>query len=152
MKPRRSKNSSRQSGGFSLIEIVIAIGLAAFAIVGLIGLMPQGLTTLKQSRSDSLRAEILKSVANTAKQTDFSPISSLNGTNFYFDADGVLVASGSPDALYQAVLGTNSANVPASGSAYTLPGAIEVSVNICRKDNTNSESTTHTLIIPDNGR
>lgn len=152
MKPRRSKNRSRQSGGFSLIEIVIAIGLAAFAIVGLIGLMPQGLTTLKQSRSDSLRAEILKSVANTAKQTDFSLISSLNGTNFYFDADGVLVTSGSPDALYQAVLGTNSANVPASGSSYTLPGAIEVSVNICRKDNTNSESTTHTLIIPDNGR
>jgi uncharacterized protein (TIGR02598 family) len=152
VKPRRSKNRSRQSGGFSLIEIVIAIGLAAFAIVGLIGLMPQGLTTLKQSRSDSLRAEILKSVANTAKQTDFSLISSLNGTNFYFDADGVLVTSGSPDALYQAVLGTNSANVPASGSSYTLPGAIEVSVNICRKDNTNSESTTHTLIIPDNGR
>jgi uncharacterized protein (TIGR02598 family) len=152
VKTRRSKNSSRQSGGFSLIEIVIAIGLAAFAIVGLIGLMPQGLTTLKQSRSDSLRAEILKSVANTAKQTDFSLISSLNGTNFYFDADGVLVTSGSPDALYQAVLGTNSANVPASGSSYTLPGAIEVSVNICRKDNTNSESTTHTLIIPDNGR
>jgi uncharacterized protein (TIGR02598 family) len=150
VKPRRSKNSSRQSGGFSLIEIVIAIGLAAFAIVGLIGLMPQGLTTLKQSRSDSLRAEILKSVANTAKQTDFSLISSLNGTNFYFDADGVLVDSSSDDAIYKALLGTNSVSVP--GSAFPLSGAIEVSVKIHRKDNTNSESTTHTLIIPDNGR
>jgi hypothetical protein len=110
------------------------------------------LTTLKQSRSDSLRAEILKSVANTAKQTDFSLMSSLNGTNFYFDGDGVLVASNSAEALYRAVLSTNSANVPTSASAYTLPGAIEVSVAIHRKVNTNSEATVHTLIIPDNGR
>lgn len=148
MKRRRSRNS----GGFSLIEIVIAIGLAAFALVGLIGLMPQGLITLKQSRSDSLRAEILKSVANTANQTDFSLMSSLNGTNFYFDGDGVLVSSNSLEALYRAVLSTNSASVPASTSAYTLPGAIKVSVAIHRNVNTNSEATVHTLIIPDNGR
>jgi len=135
--------------GFSLVEVVMALGLASFVLVGLLGLLPIGLNTMRDARGDSLRAEIIKSVANTAQQTDFSLLGTLNGTKYQFDNNGML---SSTDALYEAVLSTGSVSVPSSTSPVTLPGLASVAIAIHRLANTNSEATTHVVFIPDNGR
>jgi len=135
--------------GFSLVELVMALGLVSFVLVGLLGLMPIGLNTMRDARGDSLRAEIIKSVANTAQQTDFSLLGTLNGAKYQFDANGLL---NSTNAIYEAVLSTGSVSVPSSSSPVTLPGLTSVTIAIHRLANTNSEASTHVVFIPDNGR
>jgi len=135
--------------GFSLVEVVVALGLMSFVLVGLVGLMPIGLNTIRDARNDSLRAEIIKSVANTAQQTDFSLLGTLNGTKYQFDNSGML---SSTDALYEAVLSTGLVGVPSSTSPVTLRGLASVTIAIHRLPNTNSEASTHVVFIPDNGR
>jgi uncharacterized protein (TIGR02598 family) len=135
--------------GFSLVELVMAFGLVSFVLVGLLGLMPVGLNTMRDARGDSLRAEIIKSVANTAQQTDFSLLGTLNGTKYQFDANGLL---NSTNAIYEAVLSTGSVSVPSSSTNGTLAGLASVTIAIHRLANTNSEASTHVLFISDNGR
>ena len=64
----------RQSGGFSLVEVVIALGVVAFAIIAILGVIPIGLKTSHsaqdQTRSAQITQDILASIASQA-QTNF---------------------------------------------------------------------------------
>lgn len=149
---KRMSHSKRQAA-FSLIEVVMALGIAAFCLVALLGLMPVGLKTIRDARGDSLRAEILKAMGNFAQQTDYSLLGTLNGTTNYFDINASRVTnSTSPDAIYEAVLSTKTVSLPSSSTSTLLSGATSVTVVIRRRSgSTNTESTTHTLFISDNG-
>jgi uncharacterized protein (TIGR02598 family) len=118
-------------------------------IVGLLGLIPIGLNTIGDAKNDSLRAEIIKSVANTAQQTDFSLLGTLDGTKYQFDNYGMLSSTG---AIYEAVLKIGPVSVPSSTSPVTLPGLASVTIAIHRITNTKSEASTHVVFISDNGR
>jgi|694.fasta_scaffold142801_2 uncharacterized protein (TIGR02598 family) len=135
--------------GFSLVEVAVALGLMSFVIVGLLGLIPIGLNTIGDAKNDSLRAEIIKSVANTAQQTDFSLLGTLDGTKYQFDNYGMLSSTG---AIYEAVLKIGPVSVPSSTSPVTLPGLASVTIAIHRITNTKSEASTHVVFISDNGR
>jgi uncharacterized protein (TIGR02598 family) len=141
---------NRQQAAFSLVEVVMALGIAAFCLVALLGLMPVGLKTVRDARGDALRAEVLKAMGNIAQQTDYSQLSSLAGKTYYFDING-LVVSTSAEAIYEAVLSTGTVSVPSSSTSTALSGATSVTVAISRSANTNSEATTHTLFISNNG-
>jgi uncharacterized protein (TIGR02598 family) len=142
---------NRRQAAFSLVEVVMALGIAAFCLVALLGLMPVGLKTVRDARGDSLRAEILKSMGNIAQQTDYSLLGNLAGKKYYFDINGLVVNSTSADAIYEAALSTGTVNVPSSSTSTALSGATSVTVAIRRSANTNSEATTHTLFISNNG-
>ena len=139
---------NKRQAAFSLVEVVMALGIAAFCLVALLGLMPVGLKTVRDARGDSLRAEILKSMGNIAQQTDYSLLSNLNSTNYYFDINGLIVNSNSSDVVYKALLSTGTVVVPPTS---TTTNITSVTVAISRSANTNSEATTHTLFISNNG-
>jgi uncharacterized protein (TIGR02598 family) len=142
---------NRRQAAFSLVEVVMALGIAAFCLVALLGLMPVGLKTVRDARGDALRAEVLKAMGNIAQQTDYSLLGNLAGKKYYFDINGLVVSSASADAIYEAVLSTGTVNVPSSSTSTALSGATSVTVAIRRSANTNSEATTHTLFISNNG-
>lgn len=129
----------------------MALGIAAFCLVALLGLMPVGLKTVRDARGDALQAEILKAMGNIAQQTDYSLLGNLAGKKYYFDINGLLVTSTSADAIYEAVLSTGTVSVPSSSTSTALNGATSVKVEIHRSANTNSEASTHTLFISNNG-
>lgn len=51
-----------RSRAFSLIEVVLALGLAAFAIVVIVGLLPVGLKLTSESEDESRAVNILSAV------------------------------------------------------------------------------------------
>ncbi len=59
------------SAGFSLVEVALAIGVVAFAFVGLLALLPAGLTTFRRAIDTSMSAQIAQRVINDAQQSDF---------------------------------------------------------------------------------
>jgi uncharacterized protein (TIGR02598 family) len=60
--------------GFSLVEVTLAIGIIAFAFVGLFALLPAGLTTFRQAMDTSVGAQIAQRIAGELQETDYATL------------------------------------------------------------------------------
>jgi|SRR4051812_18024685 uncharacterized protein (TIGR02598 family) len=80
------------AGGFSLVEVALAIGIIAFAFIALFSLMPTGLTTYRSAIDTGNETWILQGMNSMVQTTDFSKIDDLSfkksGEIFYFDEEG----------------------------------------------------------------
>ncbi len=86
--------------GFSLIETALALAIIAFAFVGLMGLLPTGLTNFRSAMDRTIGAQIFQKVLTDAEQADFDLMfaqgKSADGEFFefpvrYFDDQGIEV-------------------------------------------------------------
>ena len=90
---------------FSLVETAIAIGIIAFAFVGLLALLPLGLASFRGSVDVSIGAQLFQKVVSDAEQADFDRLTS-TGVNAssafyvlptrYFDDQGVEIVLRTP--------------------------------------------------------
>ena len=69
---RKTKASLR--AGFSLVEVVLAVGVISFAFVAIMGLIPAGLTQFRQAMDTSVGSQIAQRVIFDAEQTDFDTL------------------------------------------------------------------------------
>jgi len=86
--PHRGEGVRQNAGfspGFSLIEVVMAIGVVAFALVALLGLLPTGLKTFKSTMNTAVGSQIAERVFNDMQVTDWT---NLVSTNRYYDEQG----------------------------------------------------------------
>jgi len=70
---RQSLARARQTG-FSLVEVVLAVGVISFAFVAIMGLLPAGLTQFRQAMDNSVGAQISQRVILECQQTDFDTL------------------------------------------------------------------------------
>ena len=65
-------------GGFSLVEVVIAIGIAAFCLVTMLGLIPSGMkavnATTEQTAATAIISEVMTDLRDTPVGSNTSPI------------------------------------------------------------------------------
>ncbi len=59
---------------FTLVEVVLAIGVIAFAFVALLGLLPIGLSTFRHAVDISVTAQIAQRVIGDAQEADFDAL------------------------------------------------------------------------------
>lgn len=93
------------SAGFSLIEVTLALGVAAFCLIALFGLLPLGVQTNQNSISQTAAASLLSSVVADLRAT---PKTSLTSPQYditfgtakllYFDGEGRAVTPTDPNA------------------------------------------------------
>lgn len=112
---------------FSLVEVTIAMGIASFAVIGIISLVPSGLSTLRASVDASVVSRIMRTVASDARQaTNFAGIVS---TTNYFDDNGLKTSAA--QSIYSAELTVlPGAVVPGASSAN--PNLKAISVRVAR--------------------
>jgi len=123
------KRSRSVAAGFSLIEVTLAIGIGAFCLIAVIGLIPVGVQTNRNATSQTATTNIMTAVVtdlrSTSKSTFRSPQFGITipndhtsgaGSNcdqctacwnaqtqtIYFDGSGQVVASAA--ALYRLTL------------------------------------------------
>jgi len=96
----------RSREGFTLIEIVIALGIAGFCLVSMLGLIPTGMKSVKTSLQETTATEALAAIATDLRDTQPgsnttpvyaipipSAISTTTSTNFYLTEAGALTTS-----------------------------------------------------------
>lgn len=90
----------RMALGFSLVEVVMATGIATFALLVIFSLMPAGLGTLQESGRQLVSTEIFNTVGAELAATPFDKLEDEVGARFpaYFDEEGMEVAAG--DAVF----------------------------------------------------
>ena len=96
---------------FSLIEVIIALGIFAFVVVPIIALVSSGMKSLRQSMDDSVRGEIVRKVVGEAMRVPYANLGTeFNGINFYFDDEGVQQGSSNAQTIF--VVSNTVANPP----------------------------------------
>lgn len=87
---------------FSLVEVAMALGVFAFAILGLVGLIPVAVNTHREAKQDTVLSQITQRLSAEVLLTDVQLLSDLDGFERAFDAEGREVASSDPLAVYRA--------------------------------------------------
>ncbi|XHR31184.1 MAG: Verru_Chthon cassette protein B [Chthoniobacteraceae bacterium] len=81
----------RENGraAFSLIEVTIAIGVVAVALLSLLGVVPTGLNTLRSAMDSTVEAQIIQKFSGETLLTPFSGLKDkFSETTFYYDQEG----------------------------------------------------------------
>jgi uncharacterized protein (TIGR02598 family) len=140
--------------GFTLIEVVLALGIVSVALLSTMGLMAVGLTTFHGATDRTIQAQITQRVVGAVRQTDFSRLSQLNDSTFYYDDQGLEVTDASAITakryVYSAKISvTNSTIIPSTLSAASQYLAT-ISVNIASISSPQSPLL-FTTVVSDNG-
>jgi uncharacterized protein (TIGR02598 family) len=100
------KSRRHLSAGFSLVEVTLALGLAAFCLIALFGLLPLGVQTNQSSISQTAAASVLSSVVADLRATPRTSLTSPQyditfGTakSLYFDSEGRAVTPTDANAI-----------------------------------------------------
>jgi uncharacterized protein (TIGR02598 family) len=116
--------------GFSLVEVVLALGLVGFALLAILGVVPVGL----KSASESIDATRTSIIAADTESRIRASVTSANFTSakppitLYYSRDGIWV-NGATTGFYRvdATIGTSWANPPANTDAnYLRPVSVIV--------------------------
>jgi len=111
----RRFSSGLQKGGFSLIEVVLALGVVSFAFVALFGLLPVGLNAFNNSIDSTVESQIAESVMTQLRQEKFSQLYG----SFNDSAQSTNTSSGQP-SFYKPT--TVSYQIPSTGFFYDDQG------------------------------
>lgn len=84
------------------MEITLALGIVAFGLVGMVGLLPAGLQVFRKAMDLTLETQMVQHIVGDAGQMDFRDLPQLENREYFFDDTGNLVESNSPVKLYSA--------------------------------------------------
>lgn len=113
-------------GGFSLVEVVMALGVISFAMVGMLGLLSVGFTAAKKStRATNLSAissqalYAIRSDTNTYTSTKLGTMATTPQT-FYYDYSGQPTTASSTARYYKCDVKATLSSVVTSLSGFHL--------------------------------
>lgn len=98
----------RNREGFSLVEVTFALGIAAFCLIAVFGIIPVGVQTNRNATSQTAATNLMAAVVADLRATSTSSTTSAQfgiafGTNttLYFDGTGQFTTSLSTNSRYQ---------------------------------------------------
>src|SRR6266436_4191018 len=101
----------RRVHAFSLVELTLAIGVAAFCLIAVFGLVPVGVQTNRNATSQTTATNIIAGVVSDLRATPKTTITSAQyqitfGTakTLYFDGAGQATTSPGPNSRYRLVV------------------------------------------------
>lgn len=131
---------------FSLVEIALTLGIVAFALIPVIGLLPVGLASFRKGMDLSVGAQITQRIIDEAQQSDFETLTANGTTPFsepvrYFSVQGEELTSdgkmiGSPGQEQFAIIYRVNTRIspatamPAPASGVANPNIATVTVQV----------------------
>jgi len=121
--------SRKNAEGFSLVEVALALGIFAFVLTGIIGLMLATVKTGQSAMDDMLVSDMTGDLIGTMRKQDFTGIK--NTPNVYFNISGkrlnTLDASGAINSM-------STSEAVAQGAIYMCVPEVEDDEDTAIKD------------------
>ncbi len=155
----RTPSSKIFSRAFTLIEVVLALGVVSTALVSLLGLMALAFTMLRESIRTTTYTQIVQSLASEVAMQDFSEIDTYYagvGHLRYYDDEGQTEKSAAK-AIYKAELSVKDAMVPGQTDTKPDPDAKKIVIEISSalsqgRNNPQNPPKTFSVWAVNNGR
>src|SRR2546421_12871682 len=93
-----NKQNSKRAA-FSLVEVVVAMGLISFAMIAILAFFPSGLSSNRSSVQDTRAAQIANAIAGTI-DSQASTFSSVKCYGLTLDLTSLNTMAGSASLLY----------------------------------------------------
>lgn len=112
MKATGLKSRQHAGAGFSLAEVMLAMAIASFALLALIGVLPEGLESLRDAEKRAAEARMVQDVTARYQLLDWEEADLDGGSEeeFEFDSSGNPLESSSDRVIYKARVTIESAN------------------------------------------
>jgi len=123
------KNALFRRAAFSLVEVTLALGVAAFCLIALLALLPAGASSNNNTSEETVAANALANMVADLKNTPASatqsplygiPIPVASGTTVFFDGAWKPVPS-APAARYR---------LTTTGTAAATPGLVRMTLQV----------------------
>jgi len=99
--------------GFSLVEVTLALGIVAFGLIAIFGLLPSGLNLVRESAEEATAVNIMGSIASRLQAGKNLPSGTTPIERYYYDGEGLeLPSASSGEAEYLAVIGLQVTSLP----------------------------------------
>lgn len=111
LQPTATHSPLQTQRGFSLVEVTLAVGIAAFGLAALMGLIPTGLSQFRDAKNVTVSSQIAQRLLKEAAATDYetllgvsagtsTPTSLVEKEVRYFDDEGIELktSDGNPQA------------------------------------------------------
>lgn len=157
MNSSRPRALSAKKAGFTLVEVTISLGIVAFAMISLVGMLPAGLSNFRTAMATTIEAQIVQALADDILVTNFSNLSKFTGQEYTYDSRGVGTQPDDPGAIYTAKVTLhpldNLQSYPVLlKNASQQDEAYNVRIEIARKNQPNQVGKYSLIIANDNGR
>ena len=151
------------SSAFSLVEVVLALGVTSFALLSMVALIPLGLTEAREATDSTTESQIVQYARNEIEMTPFTNLSAWAGTNSYFDNQGLPTSKGSAEQIYTVSYGVTNVAMSTGGNAAnamylntgpnsTSTNAMVVQVNIVNRTAPGTSATNiFPIVVPNAG-
>lgn len=116
----RNPSAARSKKAFSLVEVVIALGVVAFAFIGIIGSLPVGIQSMQDAMQQQAKANITQQLRSDLQQIPFAAsstssssdytIESLAGVTWWYTSEGMKTDK-RDEAFYEATFELDTASV-----------------------------------------
>ncbi len=147
------KTRDRNRSAFSLVEVVLALGIASFSMVSILGLLPVGLSNSRSSTAQTGAMNLITAIAADIRSTPSTasaspryaiPTGDTTSQTFYFDEQGHIATGLQTSSRYKALVqaiwqsSTNATmhrvtvSWPAQAEASTMGGSVDVMVSLAR--------------------
>jgi uncharacterized protein (TIGR02598 family) len=111
---------TKPSRAFTLVETIMAIGIVSFAMLPILGLMPVGLSNLRDAISLTAESQIVQALSNDILLTDYQKVVGRFGgdpeVRYYDDAGGQLAGASSPGRVFTVSVSLRDVSVPVDAS------------------------------------
>lgn len=142
----KSKFRFARKQAFTLIEVTLAMGVASFAILSMLGVMVVGLNTLRDAIDTTVQAQISQQVVGALKQANFSTLSG-GSWQWMFDDRGVVVKNDAAK-LYSASAQVTNATLSGGTENVNLVKVVVTISNIAEP----GSPYTFTTFVANNGQ
>lgn len=111
----------KSTAGFTLVEITLAIGIVGFCLLALLGLLPVGLNTVRDSMVQVGESGIARQLRVQLEQVSPNSIAALTSATNYYTQQGVQVSASDADfknAYYSVTFQVNDPVVAGSVTGF----------------------------------
>ena len=111
IKMLRAVSHRIRPGAFSLVEVIIAVGIFTFCIVSIVYLLGSALNSSRQSQMDSAMTAILRNAESELRAVPSANLAAMTGVSSYYDVGGNLATNTNSRAFLAVVTRVAPASV-----------------------------------------